>query len=96
MLDLRKHIYNLLQESREEAGLTRYALAELADLSQNTIIRLETEEDYSLGLRALEKLIVALEVNPVDLIPGEYLDNYETLEKIKINIKNLNDLAKKL
>lgn len=68
-MDLRSHIYSLIKERRSAKGWSRNKLAEKAGVSVRTVERLEIEQDYSLGLKALERIASALELHPLEIIP---------------------------
>lgn len=57
-----------LAELREERGLSQQALGELAGVRQATISELESGKKQRLDFRILERLAVALRVEPGQLI----------------------------
>lgn len=57
----------LLREARDRAKLTQEQLADLADVDQTTISRLETDSDPNPTTRTVERLAKALGIRPVQL-----------------------------
>jgi transcriptional regulator with XRE-family HTH domain len=53
---------------REAKGLSQERLARLADVANNTLIKIETEENKNPTLETLQKVTKALEVSIDDLI----------------------------
>jgi transcriptional regulator with XRE-family HTH domain len=57
----------LLREARERAKLTQEQLAELAEVDQTTISRLETDPDPNPTMRTIKRLAKALKIAPSEL-----------------------------
>lgn len=58
---------NRVREIREEKRLTQAELAEKSGISRQTLISIETEENYSTTTSTLLKIAAALET-PINLI----------------------------
>ena len=66
-----KHEYPLsknLKRFREKKGLSQDRLAKLADVANNTIIKIEQGENINPTLDTLKKVAKALEISVDDLI----------------------------
>jgi len=59
---------NNLKKLREKRGLSQDRLAKLADVANNTIIKIEQGENINPTLETLKKVAKALEVSVDDLI----------------------------
>lgn len=59
---------NNLKKFREEKGLSQDRLAKLADVANNTIIKIEQGENINPTLDTLKKIAKALEISVDDLI----------------------------
>jgi len=59
-----------LKKIREKKGLSQDRLAKLADVANNTIIKIEQGENANPTLDTLKKIAKALEVSIDDLING--------------------------
>mgnify|MGYP001617061144 FL=1 len=59
-----------LKKFRKKKGLSQDRLAKLADIANNTIIKIEQGENINPRLDTLEKIAKALEVKVDDLING--------------------------
>ena len=59
---------NNLKKLREKKGLSQDRLAKLADVANNTIIKIEQGENINPTLDTLKKMAKALEVSVDDLI----------------------------
>jgi len=57
-----------LKKLREQKGLSQDRLAKLADVANNTIIKIEQGENINPTLETLKKMAKALEVSVDDLI----------------------------
>jgi transcriptional regulator with XRE-family HTH domain len=57
-----------LKKMREQKGLSQDRLAKLADVANNTIIKIEQGENINPTLETLKKMAKALEVSVDDLI----------------------------
>lgn len=57
-----------LKKLREKKGLSQDRLAKLADIANNTIIKIEQGENQNPTLDTLKKLAKALEISVDDLI----------------------------
>jgi putative transcriptional regulator len=57
-----------LRKLREQKGLSQDRLAKLADVANNTIIKIEQGENINPTLETLKKMAKALEVSVDDLI----------------------------
>jgi len=57
-----------LRTLREQKGLSQDRLAKLADVANNTIIKIEQGENKNPTLETLKKIAKALEVSIVELI----------------------------
>ena len=57
-----------LRKMREAKGLSQEKLARLADVANNTLIKMETGENKNPTLETLKKVAQALEVSVDDLI----------------------------
>ena len=109
MADIKKKFGVRLFQLRNEAGMTQAQLAEKANLSVDSISRIE-RGDRAPSLESLEKIAAALKTNPVQLLnfegkelealaecPGEALELWKFLRKKKPHqIKKLYDMAKVL
>jgi len=62
------NIYKTLRKLREQKGLTQEKLARLADLSNNTVIKIEAGKNKNPTLDTLKKIAQALDVSVDDLI----------------------------
>ena len=61
----------VLKKARQDAGLTQLQLAEHAGVRQATISELETGKTRRVDLTVLERLCLALDVEPGDLLVRE-------------------------
>ena len=59
---------NNLKKLREKKGLSQDRLAKLADIANNTIIKIEQGENINPTLDTLKKIAKALEISVDDLI----------------------------
>jgi len=59
---------NNLKKLREKKGLSQDRLAKLADVANNTIIKIEQGENMNPTLDTLQKIAKALEISVDDLI----------------------------
>ena len=59
---------NNLKKLREKKGLSQHRLAKLADVANNTIIKIEQGENINPTLDTLKKMAKALEVSVDELI----------------------------
>ena len=59
---------NNLKKLREKKGLSQDRLAKLADIANNTIIKIEQGENMNPTLDTLKKIAKALEISVDDLI----------------------------
>ena len=59
-----------LRELREKKGLSQDRLAKLADVANNTIIKIEQGENRNPTLETLKKIANALDVSIDELIKG--------------------------
>ena len=57
-----------LKKLREQRGLSQDRLAKLADIANNTIIKIEQGENQNPTLDTLKKVVKALEISIEDLI----------------------------
>jgi len=57
-----------LKKLREKKGLSQDRLAKLADVANNTIIKIEQSENVNPTLETLRKIAKALEISVDDLI----------------------------
>lgn len=64
------NIQKTLRKLREEKGLSQERLARLADVANNTIIKIEVGKNQNPTLDTLRKIAKALEVSVDDLING--------------------------
>jgi len=62
------NIYKTLRKLREQKGLTQEKLARLADVSNNTVIKIEVGKNKNPTLDTLKKIAQALDVSVDDLI----------------------------
>lgn len=62
------NITKTLRKLRETKGLSQEKLARLADVANNTIIKIETGKNQNPTLNTLKKIAKVLEVNVDDLI----------------------------
>jgi transcriptional regulator with XRE-family HTH domain len=62
------NIQKTLRKLREEKGLSQEKLARLADVANNTIIKIEVGKNQNPTLDTLKKIANALEVSVDDLI----------------------------
>lgn len=62
------NIQKTLRRLREEKGLSQEKLARLADVANNTIIKIEVGKNQNPTLDTLKKIANALEVSVDDLI----------------------------
>jgi transcriptional regulator with XRE-family HTH domain len=66
---LGKRLARAIRQQRQQRRLTQLALAERAELSLDTVSRVERGR-RELSLRAVDQLARALGVDPVDLLAG--------------------------
>lgn len=59
-----------IKKLREAKGLSQEKLARLADVANNTLIKMESGENQNPTLETLKKVAKALEVSIEDLING--------------------------
>lgn len=57
-----------IRKLREQKGISQDRLSKLADISLNTIAKLELDETQNPTIETLQKIAKALEVNVEDLI----------------------------
>ena len=57
-----------LRKLREQKGFTQEKLARLADISNNTVIRIEAGKNQNPTLETLKRLAKALDISVDDLI----------------------------
>lgn len=62
------NISKTLRKLREQKGLTQEKLARLADVSNNTVIKIEAGKNENPTLDTLKKLAKALDISVDDLI----------------------------
>ena len=62
------NITKTLRKLREAKGLSQEKLARLADVANNTLIKMETGENKNPTLETLKRVAKALEVSVEDLI----------------------------
>ena len=62
------NISKTLRKLREQKGLTQEKLARLADVSNNTVIKIEASKNENPTLDTLKKLAKALDISVDDLI----------------------------
>lgn len=62
------NISKTLRKLREQKGLTQEKLARLADVSNNTVIKIEAGKNENPTLDTLKKLANALDISVDDLI----------------------------
>ncbi len=70
-LPLAKIPKNRIRVLRKNKGLTQVELAEILGVTQNAIYKLETGES-DLNTKWMEKLSIALDVKPYELLPLEW------------------------
>lgn len=63
-----QNLANNIKKLREAKGLSQEKLARLADVANNTLIKMETGENKNPTLETLKKVAKALEVSVDDLI----------------------------
>ena len=107
MADIKKKIEVRISQLRMKAGMTQAKLAEKADLSVDSISRIE-RGDRAPSLESLEKISEALGIEPAELLnfkgkefkalaegPPESLDLWNLLRnKKRDQIKKIHDIAK--
>ena len=64
----KNNIAKTVQRLREKAGLSQKKLARLADVSNNTLINIETGKQDNPTIETLKKIAKALGVEPKDLM----------------------------
>ncbi len=62
------NISKTLRKLREQKGLTQEKLARLADVSNNTVIKIEAGKNQNPTLETLKRLAKALDITVDDLI----------------------------
>jgi transcriptional regulator with XRE-family HTH domain len=62
------NISKTLRKLREQKGLTQEKLARLADVSNNTVIKIEAGKNQNPTLETLKRLAKALDISVDDLI----------------------------
>jgi transcriptional regulator with XRE-family HTH domain len=62
------NISKTLRKIREQKGLTQEKLARLADVSNNTVIKIEAGKNQNPTLETLKRLAKALNISVDDLI----------------------------
>ncbi|OQX71737.1 transcriptional regulator [Candidatus Parcubacteria bacterium 4484_255] len=60
-----------LRKLREEKGLSQEKLARLADVANNTIVKIEAGKNKNPTLNTLKKIVKVLEVSIDDLIENQ-------------------------
>ena len=65
-----QNLSNNIKKLREARGLSQEKLARLADVANNTLIKMESGENQNPTLDTLKKVAKALEVSVDDLIDG--------------------------
>lgn len=81
-MQLKKDIGTRIKELRRKKGLSQEKFAELVDISQNTLSYIETGNHFC-SAETLEKIIIALEVEPNELFDfGHQKDDDELLNEI--------------
>ena len=64
----KNNIAKTVKRLREKAGLSQEKLARLADVSNNTLIKIEAEKQNNPTIETLKKIAMALNVPIEDLI----------------------------
>lgn len=62
------HFQKISKKIREQKGLSQEKLARLADVANNTLIKMESGENKNPTLETLKKVAKALEISVDDLI----------------------------
>lgn len=91
-MELRKHIYDLISRKRQEQNMSGNELARRAGVAAKTLMKIESDYNYSLGLDVLERLIIALEITGPELIPNS--ERTEASEEIHKALDHLSQLIK--
>lgn len=87
-MELKKNIGRRIKELRKAKRLSQEKLAELVDIEQNTLSYIETGNNFCTA-ETLEKIITALEIEPVELFDfGHQKDNEPLLIEINKMLKN--------
>ena len=87
-MELKKNIGKRIKELRKKRGLSQEKLAELVGIEQNTLSYIETGNNFCTA-ETLEKIIIALGIEAVELFDFECYKNNETL------LLEINDMLKK-
>lgn len=77
-MNIKKSIGSRVKEIRKQRGLSQELLAEKLDISQNALSYIETGENF-FSAETLEKLIIALDVEPQELFNFRHLQPQENL-----------------
>ena len=87
-MELKRNIGKRIKEIRKKRGLSQEKLSELVDIEQNTLSYIETGNKFC-SAETLEKLIIALKIEPEELFKfGHFKDNETLLEEINIMLKS--------
>lgn len=92
-MSMRESIYERLTKRRQRLGWSVSELARKAGVANRTIHRLEDDPSYSLGLDCLERLCVAMEINPEELFDESAVISRSELREM---VQDLTDALKKL
>jgi transcriptional regulator with XRE-family HTH domain len=88
MTELKVLVGKRLRQMRSEKGLTQAALAERADMIDTYLAGIERGE-RNIALETLQKIVTALEVEPIDAFRFGQLDLEEGLEEKRDSIRLL-------
>ncbi len=88
-MNIKQQLGLRIKELRKRKGLSQEKLSEKLNISQNALSFIETGGNF-LTSDTLEKLIVALEIDPEELFRFKHLEPIQDLKKEIINILEKN------
>ncbi|MBO5435244.1 helix-turn-helix transcriptional regulator [bacterium] len=81
-MDIKKKIGKRIKEVRKSRGLSQEKLSEMVDIAQNSLSYIENGDNFFTA-ETLEKLIIALKIEPQELFNfGHLKNNNELLSEI--------------
>lgn len=87
-MDIKKRVGKRIKELRKARKLSQAQLSEKIDIAQNTLSYIETGDNFFTS-ETLEKLIVALNIEPQELFMFERSETYSPLlEEINAMLKD--------
>lgn len=87
-MNLKNKLGKRIKELRKNKRLSQEKLSEMIDIAQNTLSGIENGDNFCTA-ETLEKIITALEIEPVELFDfGHHKDNDTLLIEINKMLKN--------